>query len=269
MRRLLKLELKKLAATKYFKVLSILWAIAFLTIPLVAGVGLAWLDNFTTEMEIQLKPSQLPIFDFVDIWQNLAYFYKCITIFICFSLIISMCNEYSYKTVRQNVIDGLSKKELWLSKITLMLGLTTIATVGLFVLGLIVGFLFSPVVGPEYIFKNIEFVGAYFIHVFLFLSFCLFISNLIKRSGFAIALVLFWTYIVEFALSTWMRHEVSPVLANLLPVEASWKLIHQPLTRYALSACQDYVGWHEVLVALAWIAIFLWGSYQLLAKRDL
>ncbi|NNE54490.1 MAG: hypothetical protein HKN32_00620 [Flavobacteriales bacterium] len=269
MRRLLKLELKKLTATKYFKVLSILWLIAFLTIPLVGGVSLAWMDNFVTEMDIKLKPSQLPIFDFVDIWQNLAYFYKCITIFICFSLVISMCNEYSYKTVRQNVIDGLSKKELWLSKVALMLGLTTIATIGLLVLGLIVGFIFSPVVGPAYIFKNIEFVGAYFIHVFLFLSFCLFIANLIKRSGFAIALVLFYVYIVEFALSTYLRHEVNEHLANLLPIEASWKLIHQPFTRYLLSACQDYVAWHEVVVAIVWIGIFQWGSYQLLAKRDL
>lgn len=269
MLRLLKLELKKLAATKYFRVLSILWGIAFISIPLVAGVGLNWLDKFATEMEIQLKPSQLPIFDFVDIWQNLAYCYKFITIFICFSLIISMTNEFRYKTVRQNVIDGLSKRELWLSKVMLILGLTTIATLGLLVLGLIVGFIYSPVTGPEYIFKNIEFVGAYFIHVFLFLSFCLFIATLIKRSGFAIALVMFYTYIVEAILSTYLRAEVSPMISNILPIEASWKLIHQPFTRYGLSVCQDYVSIWEVLVALGWVGIFQFGSYWLLAKRDL
>lgn len=269
MLRLFKIEMTKLWSTRYFKVLSILWLLAFLTIPIATWGVLQWMDSLLEATNVKIMPSQLPFFDFVDLWQNLTYCYKWVTVFICFSMVISVTNEFSYKTVRQNVIDGLSRKELWLSKILLMLGLSLVATGMVFVLGLVTGYALSPVTGISYVVRNIEFLGAYFFHVFMYMSFCFFVSVLIKRAGFAIALFLFWTYIVEISIVQFVDHYASEQVGNLLPMEACWSLIQRPWGKYILNYAQDYVGLIDLGVAGVWTAIFLWGSYRLLAKRDL
>ena len=269
MLRLFKLEMTKLWSTRYFKILGVLWLIAFFSIPIGTWALLNKMDDWLLETSVKIMPSQLPIFDFVDLWQNLTWCYKCLTIFICFSVMISITNEYSYKTIRQNVIDGLSKRELWLSKITLILGLAALATAMVFILGLITGFTLSPVTGVQYIFRNIEFLAAYFFQVFMFLSFCLFVGVLIKRAGFAIALFMFWTYIVEPILNQILNWKIGDWSGDLLPMEACWNLIRMPWSKYALNYAQDFVGLQDLGIAAVWTFIFLWGSYRIIAKRDL
>lgn len=269
MLRLFKLEMTKLWSTRYFKVLGILWLLSFLSIPVGTWAFLNKMDEWMMYTSVKILPSQLPIFDFVDLWQNLTWCYKCLTVFICFSVMISITNEFSYKTIRQNVIDGLSKKELWLSKVTLIFGLSALATLMVFILGLITGFTLSPVTGIEYILRNIEFLGAYFFQVFMFLSFCLFVGVLIKRAGFAIALFLFWTYIVEPLLAAIVNWKLGAFISDLLPMEACWNLIRMPWNKYALIYTQDFVGMQDLTIAAVWTFLFLWGSYRLLAKRDL
>ena len=272
MSRLLSIEFQKLRHTRYFKVLSILWILAFLSIPLVTNGFLNWLDveEGVISEQIPILPSQLPIFDFVDIWQNLAYVYKCITILLSFIIIISVTNDLDYSVTRQNVIDGLSKGEYLRSKIYFILVVSLIATLALFVLGLIVGYSLSPVTGWEYIVRNIEFVGAYFLQVFSFLMFCFVVALLIKRAGFAIALIIFWVYIIEpigAALVTY-NFEMQ-ILGDMFPVESSWNFIRMPMPKYFFREVQDYVSLQDLSIGLGYIGIYLLSSWLLLTKRDL
>ncbi|MEZ4851166.1 MAG: hypothetical protein R3B93_21640 [Bacteroidia bacterium] len=44
----------------------------------------------------KIAPGELPLFDFVDIWQNLTcWVYKTFAIFPRFITVISVCNEFS------------------------------------------------------------------------------------------------------------------------------------------------------------------------------
>src|SRR5690606_20889818 len=61
-----------------------------------------------------------PIFDFVDIWQNMAWITFLFKYILAFMVIISICQEFSLRTVRQNMIDGLSRKEYIVSKVGLV-----------------------------------------------------------------------------------------------------------------------------------------------------
>lgn len=267
--KLLKLEYAKLRPAKYFKVLGILFLIAFFSIPIVFNVLVDKIESLDMAGNSPfLSPSNWPFFDFADIWQNLTYVYKMITMFLCLMLIISTTNEFDYKTARQNIINGLSKKRFWLGKISLILVTAAIASIMLLILGLIAGFIYSPVTDFEFIVKNIEFVGAYFLHLVHFLLFTLLVSLLIRRAGFTIAIVLFWTYIVEPILSG-ITSNYYELLANFFPMESGWNLIHQPFGKFALQETQDYISFQDLGFAMFWISIFLWGSYLLLAKRDI
>lgn len=269
--RLLRIEISKLYPNRFFRILGILWLFAFFSIPVAFNYFLEWMkDKVPTGTENMLRPDQYPIFDFVDIWQNLAYLYKMVTIFLCFIVLASVTNEFDFKTIRQNVIDGLSRREFWLSKISFMLAISFVATAFLTIIGLAVGFAYSPVTAPEYIFRHIEFVGAYFFQVFYFLMFCYVISLLIKRAGFAFAGILFWVYVLEPIAATIIEFKYKlPLIADLLPIEAGWNLIRIPFEKYMLMYSQDYVAWQDLGIASVWLLVFLGISYWLVGRKDL
>ncbi len=266
--KLLQLEFAKIKPTRYFKVLTILWLIAFISIPIGYNILVNKLTEGMTIESSLLNPKYWPFFDFADLWQNLAYIYKMITVFVCLMLIISTTNEFDYKTARQNIINGLSKKKFWLSKITLIISTALIATIMLFILGLVTGYINSPIKSPDFVLQHIEFLAAYFLHIVHFLMFTFVISLLIRRAGFTIALVLFWTYIVEPILSG-IAQRYYGIVGDLFPMEAGWNLIHLPFLKYTFQETQDYISFQDWAIALIWIGIFAWSSYQLITKRDI
>src|SRR6188768_2181109 len=116
----------------------------------------------------------IPLFDFVDIWQNLAWLATVFKWIPAFVIIISVTLEYSQKTIKQNIIDGLSKKEFLASKVALVCVISLGSALLLLLLGLFLGLLYSPVKGTFYMMQNIEFVAAYGLEVFVFLCMALF-----------------------------------------------------------------------------------------------
>lgn len=274
-RRLLAIEFKKLWASRYFRVLGILWLIAFVGIPVGAASILYSVDVGNISDLIPLAPRDFPIFDFQDVWQNLAFVYKFQTILLSFMVIISVCNEFDYKTVRQNIIDGFSRTQFWWSKVMLVIILSTLATILLTVEGFVAGFIASPVTSAEFVFMNIEFMGAYWLNVTLFLMFCLVMSLWIRRAGFTIFFVLIWAYVLEMIaywvnLAYYYEGEVSTMLYSaVLPLESASNLIRNPLSKYVLQETQDYVGTQDLGIALAWLGIFLFLSHRFIQRRDL
>jgi len=122
----------------------------------------------------------------------------------------------------------------------------------------------------EYVVRNIEFMGAYFLQVFYFLMFCFVISLLIKRAGFAFAGILFYIYIFEPIVTVILAQKYElELLADCFPIEAGWNLIHMPFEKYLLMYSQDYVAWQDLGIAGSWLALFLLISYWLVNRRDL
>jgi ABC-type transport system involved in multi-copper enzyme maturation permease subunit len=210
----------------------------------------------------------IPLFDFVDIWQNLGWLATIFKWIPAFVVIISVTLEYSQKTIKQNIIDGLSKKEFLLSKISLVAMISIGSAVLLFLLGLFLGLLYSPVKSVPYIFQNIEFVGAYGIEVFCFLCFALFAAFMIQKSGVTIILFLLYTACIE-PISTAILHWNYDWPVWYFPIEAINLIIRVPFQKYALSYVHDTIYWRDIAVSLGWSVIFLMLSYWLLKRRDL
>jgi len=272
MLRLLKIEWIKIRNSKSFKILGIIWIVAFLAVPLGVNSALEYFESLGLEGSelIDVSPKDFPIFDFTDIWQNLAYVYKYITILLCFVIIVNVTNEFDYKTIRQNVIDGLSKKEFVLGKFYVILFSAFFATTLLTILGFIAGFAFSPVTDFATIFSHFDFVGAYFLHLVLHLSMVMFLAVLLKRSGILIALLIFYTYIIEPTATQILTHAFHlESLTNFFPLNASWNLLPNPIFKYFLVEVQDYVAWGDVGIALLYISLYLGGTYLLITKKDI
>lgn len=271
--RLFEIEWLKL---KNYKVFWILIGMYFIGLILILSSGMflmQFLKNQGAEFE-GIDPTIIPLYDFPDVWQNMTYIATFFKIILAFIVIISVTNEIGYRTMRQNIIDGLSKWEFLKTKFALIIVLSFAATLFLFFEGLITGLIYSTVTDIQFIFSEMGFLAAYFLEVITFLSFALLIGILTKRAGFAIVLIFMYTLIFEPILTINFVHnphipEFLKLTAPFMPIMSLNNLISVPFQRYVFMEIQDFVAWKDVLIVIAWLVIYHASIYKLLDKRDI
>lgn len=270
LRKTIDLEYYKFRHYRPFLIILGLYVLCFV----LAGFSIkALIDWFLDEQQDDnvfryFVETGIPLFDFVDIWQNLGWLATAFKWIPAFVVIISVTLEYSQKTIKQNIIDGLSKREFLMSKIWLVIAISFGSMLLLFLLGLFLGLLYSPVTGMPYIFENIEFVFAYGLELFVFLCMAMFTAFWIQKSGVAIILFLLYTACIEPIAVAFMHFEKEwPVW--FYPVEAINRIIRVPFQKFWLDHVDDVVFIQDIAVALGWAGIFIALSYWLLKRRDL
>jgi len=144
-----------------------------------------------------IDPTIIPIYDFPDVWHNNAYLGHFTKIFLAFIVVISVTNDWTFQTMRQNIIDGISKREFILSKIILIAFLGAISTVFLFVTSFFMGLIYSHTMDIGSMFSGLEFLLLYFVDIFKYCTFALFMTIIMRRPGFVIVFLIFYSLIIE------------------------------------------------------------------------
>jgi len=267
MKRLLLTEWIKIKHYKPFWILTGLYFISLLLIFAGGWLILRWLESQGADFR-DIKPTMLPIYDFYDIWHNFTYMASIVKVIPAFIFLILVTNEYSFRTLRQNIIDGMTRKEFLLGKIQFAVIFSLVSTFFIFVMGLVIGLLFSPVKDPHSIFLHADFLVGHFIEMLVFLSFTLFVGILIRRTGFALVLLFMYTLIIEPVFALWINYKFDgPEM--FFPVKAINLLITNPFSKYLLMQTQEHILISSIVIALVWGLVFNLGSYFLLRKRDL
>lgn len=278
MKRLLSIELQKLFKNRSSKILTIVYFLLLSLFPLVT----------TIEFNIgktSITFAEQGVFNFPFIWHFNTYFASILKIFLAVIIVSMMSNEYSYGTLKQNLIDGMSKKEFIISKFLTVLLFAGISTLFVFIVSLFLGLKYSSYTEISIIFSEIEYLFAYFIKLVGFFSFCLFLGILIKRSAFALGFLMIQYIGERVTFGILKKHFLSDKMANdlfdLFPLEAMSNLIKEPITRIsAISNIETAIGgekvWRfygvhfgEVSIVIVWTFIFILTSFYILKKRDL
>ncbi|MCJ7466552.1 MAG: ABC transporter permease [Maribacter sp.] len=277
MKRLLQIEFIKLWNNRASKILIIAYFVLLTSIALIAAI------KFDIG-PIKFHLADQGIFNFPYIWHFNTYVTAIFKLFLAIVIVSMMANEYSNKTIKQNLIDGLSKKEFILSKFLTVISFALISTIFVFGVSLILGLIYSDFNEVSIIFSELEYLVAFFVKLVGFFSFCLFLGILVKRSAFARGFLILWAIFEQmfFGLLGWkfVSWDTARTIKGFLPLQSMSNLIEEPFSR--LKAVQsianeigekftlDYhVHWYEVLIVLVWTAIFIYSSYALLKKRDL
>ena len=278
MLRLLSIELHKLKYNKSAKVISIVYFILISFIALIASIEF----NFGS---FHFRIADQGIFNFPFIWHFNTWVAAILKLFLAIVIVSMMANEYSNRTLKQNLIDGLSKKEFVLSKFLTVVLFAMVSTLFVFIVSLILGLIFSDYNEIGIIFSDTEYLLAYFINLIGFFSFCLFLGILVKRSAFALGFLLIWSIIegIIYGFLKWEMFRDTNLVDNIMqlfPLASMSNLIKEPFSR--LGAVQsaanqlgeafdkDYsVQFMTVLIVLTWTCLFVYGSYAVLKKRDL
>ena len=279
--RLLNIEYHKLKYNRASKVLIIIYFALLTSIALIAAIKF---DIGPIEFHL----AEQGIFNFPYIWHFNTYIASTFKFFLLLVIVSMMANEYTNRTLKQNLIDGLSKKEFVLSKFYTVVLFALISTIFVFFVSLVLGFIYSDFDELSIVFSDLDYLLAFFFKLVGFFSFGLFMGILIKRSAFAVGALLVWLIgesILKGFLFWKFKDSPSPSdsvnsILQFLPLESMSNLLKEPFTRLnAVQSVAKQVGedlskdfsvhWYQIAIVLAWTFIFIYSSFKILEKRDL
>jgi ABC-type transport system involved in multi-copper enzyme maturation permease subunit len=281
MKRLLTLEYYKNLTYRPFQVFSILYFAILVALLFIGLVDIKISENFTINLKEQ------GIYNFPEIWNFTTWIVALLKIFLGLIIVFSICQEFTNRMFKQNVIDGLSRKEFIASKLVTIFSFTFISTLIVFLITLIIGYRYSESTDSTLVFKEVFFIAHYFLKLFTFFSFLMFLSVLFRKSIFVLLAFFIWwiaegifSGIESFAKFHGMNPEQVATSAKntflfskILPLQSMSQLIENPIMR--LKGVKMFGILYEfqyptesVIACIVWCVLFIFGSYWILRRRD-
>lgn len=281
MKRLATLEFYKNLTYKPFQIFTGLYFLVLIALLFIGLVDLDITDSFTVNLKEQ------GIYNFPEIWNFTTWIVAILKIFLGLIIVFSICQEFTNRMFKQNVIDGLSRKEFILSKLLTIFTFSFLSTLLVFGITLAIGYTYSEKTDAELVTKELFFIPHYFLKLFTFFSFLMFLSILLRKSIF-VFLFFFIYWIIEAIIGgveSFMRlknlkgaqkmeaFQEQFFVSKILPLESMSNLIPNPLVRLNMAKMMGFeYKFHypteSVIACIIWCTLFIFGSYWILKKRD-
>ncbi|MDN3657773.1 ABC transporter permease subunit [Ferruginibacter paludis] len=272
--QLLKIEWLKIKNYNAFIILSSFFALGVVAVNYVA---FSVYKNMISEVNAAKMMSSFSPYDFDRTWHTTSYFAGCILLLPGLLIIMLVTNEFTYRTHRQNIIDGWSRKQFIEVKIVLAI-IAALASTALVILTALV---FGLASGTSFSLEGFSITGIFFLKALTYNMVALLISVLIRRTGFATGMFFIYMGFENFVsqlLDIWsikLRRDNTIDLGSMgdyLPMNAADGLLTFPdnpvksLARGVLPT--NYTPVVMVLCA-AYLVLFCWWSYNRIIKTDL
>ncbi len=204
-------------------------------------------------------------FSFPNVWKTVPYDAGILLFMPAILIITLFTNEYSYRTHRQNIIDGWSRSRFIYIKIIEVFLLTLFVTIIAILTCLYFGFLTRTPAQPKAGWQEYRFILYFFVEMLDYSLIALFFAMLIQRSGLAMGIFFLYMIIEQFVVSLG-RNKYKVTWVDYLPEEVSDRLIPQPFTRRLISPA-DTSLWEKhvplylsisILYIIIYIVIVSW-----------
>ncbi|BDD02651.1 ABC transporter permease [Aureibacter tunicatorum] len=269
MKKVIKIELIKLMYNTSFWVMFAVYAFLFY---MMTNNFSFFLNNATltiqTEGDIAANIPQMinSVFAFPDVWRNLAYMASYLNPIPAIIIIMIICNEYRFKTFKQQVINGLDPKSLVLGKFSVVAILTIASMLFLFVSTLLVGKSNASISGNEQlsILSGMEAVLLYGLELMGYLSLAMLFAFVVKKTAESILLFFAWTIILQ-RLAGWALGDIG----NFFPSGVFRELNTFPFWKYFSPEKMSFVEPWEIGISVLYILLFALASVFYMNTRDL
>jgi ABC-2 type transport system permease protein len=222
----------------------------------------------STSVEINGKALGNETYQFPALWMRLAYVAHFFNLLLGILIIVLVTDEYSYRTIRQQVIDGLTRAEVVMSKFYVVLSLAAFSTVFLLVLGLYFGLIYSSDKSINSMFSQIDYLSYYFIQAVAYMVLAMLFAFLVRKSGLAIIAFIAYTKIVE----PLIHFKLPDHIDKYFPMKALDSLTPMPgqdLFGQMTSPIEQLSPEWATVPSLIYICLFLLITYVILKVRDL
>ena len=209
-------------------------------------------------------------FAFPEVWHTVAYISSWFVFIPSIVVIMFITNEYTYKTHRQNIIDGWSRKQFMTSKMIDVAVVSLLATILYFTTAVVIGSFNSGSNNPN-MWGETKYIGLFFLQTFSQLSIAFLIAFLTRKAFIALGIFLFYFILFE-PIAVALAREYANDIGRFMPLEITDRLI--PLPRFFI---RDEDVWkrmmdqsNEHLIYTALVLLLTWGlCFRLNSKRDL
>ena len=274
--KLLHIEFQKIRTYKVFWILIGLYFVF-----LAAGILLAeFMINHMVNNINQRMPIPFPhvaIYYFPDVWQNVSFFasIRYVLIFPAIIMIILITNEFTFKTIRQNVINGMSKTEFLLSKLLLILLMSIVFTAALTTGAFFIGLAHSGFNEVDLFTKGIPFMTGFFISLICYMIYAFFFGFMLRNTGLSIAIFTLYSLIIEPVVYFFLRAPFmfENKIYTYLPVNSVIRLTEYPaipmMKKLMGLNLQDHVSLTACLVPIGYAAVMIVIVFWVMKRKDL
>lgn len=205
------------------------------------------------------------IYDFPLVWQTVASVSSYTSGIFSLLLITLVTNEFTYKTHRQNIIDGWERSEFVISKLFWVVSLALLA----FLASLIAVFIFGGIYGKTaFSLENSRYLFYYLLQVIVSLSLSLLLAMLVKRTGLAIILFLGYVTFLEQLIVSIVKHYFGNI-GGLFPIQAADELLPFPIVEKLVKISGPYDSTVYLAVLVAYITLIVWLVFRKMLRTDL
>lgn len=195
-------------------------------------------------------------FSFPDVWQMVSWNSSLLLIIPAVLIITLTTNEFTYKTHRQNVIDGWSRAQFINVKLVEVLLLSILLTIIVAATSIAFGYLLNPVPENVSVFEHARFVGFFFVEMLSYSMIAFLLSMFVKRAGLAMGIFFIYMIIEQFVVAL-LRHKYNVGGVDYLPQEVTDMLIPNPFSQKFMPAEKLAIWQSHIPVYLAVSAVYL------------
>lgn len=241
------------------------WAFLILFVVTLGGINYAVYTLDTKVHTASQGQINIDLFTFPQVWSTTAWCSSFSVLLLGLLVIVLLTNEYTFKTHRQQIIDGLSRKQFMTGK-WLTIGILIIFT---WLLYFIITLLIGDRANQASVFDGFYYAGYFLIKVVLSISVAFMFALLFKRSGLAIALYLAYALILEGIIGH-LFNNIIDGLGYFLPLASGGYLVSNPFRQImpGMESVHIQTGW-ILLTCFCYIILFIGISYRYIQRADL
>jgi hypothetical protein len=210
-------------------------------------------------------------FTFPEVWHTVAYASSIFIFIPSIVVIMFITNEYTYKTHRQNIIDGWSRNQFMTAKMIDVLIISLLTTAMYFLVALVIGYV-NIKDGNGHVWEQTRYIALFFLQTFSQLSLAFLIAFLARKAFIALGIFLFYKIILEkimVGLSAWKLNDIGRFLPfeisnRMIPVPAFFGRFDEEAYSTSLGRVNEHILYTVLLLALTWGICF-----RINKRRDL
>jgi ABC-2 type transport system permease protein len=262
---LLKIEWMKLKNYRTFWTLFVLYLVSIVGINYITyRIQQRIYDQAATkgaaEMIVGARPYAYPL-----VWQMTSYMSSFLLFVPGLMMIIFITNEYSFKTHRQNILDGWSRSDFISVKLFETLLFALLSTMMVFLTSI----MFGSFSDKAFTWENVHYVGFYFLQALSYGLFALLFAILFRRGGLAIGVFFLYTVVLENLLAG-LLNKYAGNIGRYLPLESSDNLIPFPAFRQVQNQLIKPQNIPALLIAVCiYLLLYVVLSHRKFLKDDL
>ncbi len=267
-------EYTKIWSYMAFRVIILLHFILFFLVVLVTSRLDITIPGFSTDY----------LYQFPNIWEFFPWVASWFNLLLAILIILMTGNEYTFRTFRQHVIDGLSRFDLLTGKVFLIIAIAVYSMLMVLLFSLLFGFVFTSDMTAGLFVKKTYILLVYFVQAVAYMSTGFLLAILFRNTALAIVLFILYRLIIEPVFRLFFPPEARlyfpmKVISNLTPMPEFLSIssgnkadpgnVDTLNLREMGILAEDLPVYLNLLLALGYTALFIGLAWLLLRRRNL